>query len=522
MTLTPSRRTDRSLLYLIVSLTGAAVMVIELLGTRLIAPFYGTSLYVWSSLISVTMIALAAGYFAGGRWADHSGGRGLPVVIAGAGLLTVLIPLAARWVLLATDPLGLRAGAFVSALLLFFPALSLLGMVSPLAIKQATERLAGVGAGAGGIYAVSTLGSVAGTLLLGFYLFPRLGSREILTSVGALLLALGLVLALYQRSRSAEGRAAQLAVWVCGLLGLAGALLVNLALKPADPRATDGRGYSLLSDRESLYGWVRVLDNKAQDRRLLASDASVIGGATLSTGETLLEYQQIISQLPLAWPNIHRVLLIGQGAGHMAMAMRKQHGIVTDTVEIDPAVADAADQFFGFVPSGRRIVGDARYEIAHLQGPYDLIIHDCFTGGTEPVHLLTEETFQRLHRLLAPDGLLALNTVAFYENGRNPALASIVRTVAGAFAEHTVFRATAEDDFNDFVILASSKPIRLDTSQLGEDTAAWFKEREAPVDAKSGVVLTDNLNPLEHMQLQKSERYRAMVAEGLGFDLMLR
>ena len=146
MTLTPSRRTDRSLLYLIVSLTGAAVMVIELLGTRLIAPFYGTSLYVWSSLISVTMIALAAGYFAGGRWADHSGGRGLPVVIAGAGLLTVLIPLAARWVLLATDPLGLRAGAFVSALLLFFPALSLLGMVSPLAIKQATERLAGVAA----------------------------------------------------------------------------------------------------------------------------------------------------------------------------------------------------------------------------------------------------------------------------------------------------------------------------------------------------------------------------------------
>ncbi len=522
MSLTPPRSIERPLLYLIVSLTGAAVMVIELLGTRLIAPFYGASLYVWSSLIAVTMIALAVGYFAGGRWADRSGGKGLSLILSGAGLLTLLIPLAARGVLLATDPLGLRAGAFVSALLLFFPALTLLGMVSPLAIKQATERLSGVGAGAGSMYAVSTLGSVAGTLLLGFYLFPRLGSREILAAVGALLLALGLAVALHQRSRSAGGAEARLAVWLCGLLGLAGALLVNLTLAPAEARVADGQGYSLLSDQESLYGWVRVLDNKAQDRRLLASDASVIGGATLSTGETLLQYQQIISQLPLAWPNIHRVLLVGQGAGHMAMAMHKQYGIVTDTVEIDPAVADAADQFFGFVPSGRRIVGDARYEIAHLQGPYDLIIHDCFTGGTEPVHLLTEETFQRLHQLLAPGGLLALNTVAFYENGRNPALASIVRTVAGAFAEHKVFRATAEDDFNDFVILASSKPIRLDTSQLGEDTAAWFSEREAPVDVSAGVILTDNLNPLEHMQLQKSERYREMVAEGLGFDLMVR
>lgn len=522
MSLTPPRSIERPLLYLIVSLTGAAVMVIELLGTRLIAPFYGASLYVWSSLIAVTMIALAVGYFAGGRWADRSGGKGLSLILAGAGLLTLLIPLAARGVLLATDPLGLRAGAFVSALLLFFPALTLLGMVSPLAIKQATERLSGVGAGAGSMYAVSTLGSVAGTLLLGFYLFPRLGSREILTAVGALLLALGLAVALHQRSRANGGPEARLAVWLCGLLGLAGALLVNLTLAPADARVADERGYSLLSDQESLYGWVRVLDNKAQDRRLLASDASVIGGATLSTGETLLQYQQIISQLPLAWPNIHRVLLVGQGAGHMAMAMHKQYGIVTDTVEIDPAVADAADQFFGFVPSGRRIVGDARYEIAHLQGPYDLIIHDCFTGGTEPVHLLTEETFLRLRQLLAPGGLLALNTVAFYENGRNPALASIVRTVAGAFAEHKVFRATAEDDFNDFVILASSKSIRLDTSQLGEDTAAWFSEREAPVDVSAGVILTDNLNPLEHMQLQKSERYREMVAEGLGFDLMVR
>ena len=95
-------------LYLTVFLTGASVMVIELLGTRMIAPFYGTSLYVWSSLISVTMIALALGYFVGGRWADRAKRTGLSLIIALAAVLTLTIPWATRFVLLATDPLGLR------------------------------------------------------------------------------------------------------------------------------------------------------------------------------------------------------------------------------------------------------------------------------------------------------------------------------------------------------------------------------------------------------------------------------
>ena len=145
-------------------------MVIELLGTRLIAPFYGASLYVWSSLIAVTMIALAVGYFVGGHWADRSQRTGLSLIIALAGLFTLLIPWLTRPVLLMTDPLGLRGGAFTSALLLFSPSLTLLGMVGPFAIKLATSKLDGVGSSSGTIYAVSTVGSVIGTLLLGFFL----------------------------------------------------------------------------------------------------------------------------------------------------------------------------------------------------------------------------------------------------------------------------------------------------------------------------------------------------------------
>ena len=192
----------RAGLYLTVFLTGASVMVIELLGTRMIAPFYGASLYVWSSLISVTMIALALGYFVGGRWADRAKRTGLSLIVAFAAVLTLVIPWATRSVLLATDPMGLRAGAFVSALVLFLPSLTFLGMVGPFAIKLATSRLDGVGTSSGSIYAVSTLGSVVGTLVLGFFLFPLIGSREILAGLGVCLLVLAVALAIYEQRQS--------------------------------------------------------------------------------------------------------------------------------------------------------------------------------------------------------------------------------------------------------------------------------------------------------------------------------
>jgi MFS family permease len=183
--LTSAQVLNRVWLYCTVFLTGAAVMVIELLGTRLIAPFYGASLYVWTSVISVTLIALALGYFVGGRWADRAKKAGLALIIALSGLLTLLIPWLTAPVLLATDSMGLRMGVFISTLVLFSPSLIMLGMIGPFAVN----------------YAVSTVGSVIGTLFLGFYLFPQVGSREIFIGLGIALLILAAGVAYFERKR---------------------------------------------------------------------------------------------------------------------------------------------------------------------------------------------------------------------------------------------------------------------------------------------------------------------------------
>jgi spermidine synthase len=519
MTNTSTQLFHRTGLFLTVFTTGASVMVIELLGTRMIAPFYGASLYVWSSLISVTMIALAIGYFIGGRWADTAQRTGLSLIIALAGLFTLLIPLMTRMVLLATDPLGLRGGAFVSALILFSPSLTLLGMVGPFAIKLATSELKGVGNSAGSIYAVSTVGSVVGTLVLGFFLFPLVGSRQILIGTGLLLLVLAIVIAVYEQKKRNISAALMPSI-VIAILGLA----MMPKIIGAGKLYTGNNQFHIQSEQESLYGWVRVIDQKSRDLRLLTSDASTIGASSISTGDSRLSYQDIVGLIPaLAPQKMHRALIIGLGAGHMAKVLRDRYNIVTDTLEIDPAVAEAAVDYFGYQATGKAIVGDARYEIRHLTGPYDLIIHDCFTGGSEPSHLLTVETLAQLNGLLSEQGILALNFVAFAKGEHANALAAVSKTLAEVFPQQSVFISDPGRDFNDFIFLATKKkPIDLEAKTLLASQSAWLKERQFPLDNRDGVILTDNLNPLEHLQTAKAEHYRHVVVDWFGPELLVR
>jgi spermidine synthase len=516
MTANTPKTFNRTVIFFIVFITGASVMVIELLGTRMIAPFYGASLYVWSALISVTMIALAMGYYIGGYWADRAERFGLSLIIALAALLTLLIPWLTRPVLLATDSLGLRLGAFVSALVLFWPSLTFLGMVSPFAIKLSTARLDGVGSSSGSIYAVSTVGSVVGTLMLSFFLFPMVGSRLILISVGITLLILAVLIALYEKKYLTSS---------VSILPSISLLVIGLCLLPkvvGAGHAYNGDNFQIQSEQESMYGWVRVIDQPAKNFRLLTSDASTIGAASLRTGQTLLTYQDIVGLIPAIKPNMKRALIVGLGAGHMAKVLHDQYGIETDTLEIDPAVSQAAVDYFDFKPTGKAIIGDARYEIRRLQGKYDLIIHDCFTGGTEPAHLLTVEVLEQLHSLLTEQGILAVNFVAFSSQDKNMALASVSKTIAQVFPQQTVFVSEPGKDFNDFIFLASQDTVNLTPKTLDAEQIAWLDHRVFKLDNSKGIVLTDDFNPIESLQTKKSEYYRRFVVDWLGADLLVR
>lgn len=506
----PDPVAHRLLLYGTVTLTGAAVMVLELLGTRIIGPFYGVSLYVWASLIAVTLIALALGYFIGGYVADRFPAVRLSHVLLAAAIGTVVIPLLTGPVLRLTDSLGLRAGAFTSALLLFTFPLTALAMVGPYVIKRATRDLNGVGTVAGSVYAVSTIGSVAGTLLLGFYLLPLFGTKTILIAVSLLLAALSAVMSWQERARAGALAPATMAVLAAfGLWSATGFAAPDKSVE----------GFTVLSEAESLYGWVRVVDDDRYGIRVMLSDASVISAVDKKLDRSVLGYQQILGLLPIVRPNAKQALLIGLGGGHVARDLKSQ-GLDTDTIEIDPAVADAARRFFHFQPTGQFLIGDARYEIKRLDRQYDLIIHDCFTGGTEPIHLLTQEMLRELQGLLTQEGLLVLNYVGFRTGEGSEAVAAVYRTLKSLFPHVRIFT-TETGNFTDFVFLAS--PILIDLDRQRDDPRIyWLLSHEHWIGDTAGFILTDDYNPLERLQTRKAEAYRTLFMERIAFDLLLR
>lgn len=495
-----------------VSISGGAVMILELLGTRIIAPFYGVSLYVWSALISVTMIALAAGYYCGGWLADRYTGLKLYHILMLAALSNALIPLLDQPVMQLTDPLGLRAGAFASALLLFSAPLTALAMVGPFTIKLATENLRHLGSTVGLVYAISTLGSVLATLLLGFYLLPLLGTQLIIYAMSLILLLLAAWLAVLDR-RAAFGRVSGIL-----LLGMAGGVVALLALGYAQP-ARSANGYQVLHAEESLYGWVRVVDNRQYGIRLLLSDSSVLSATALADGSTLLGYQQVMGLLPLFRPAARAALLIGLGGGHVARDLKRQ-GLETDTIEIDPAVADAALKYFDFQPTGEFLVGDGRFEIQKLHKRYDLIIEDCFTGGSEPIHMLSVEMLRELRDKLGDDGVLVVNYVGFTQGEGTRAVASVYKTLQAVLPEVNVY-ITDQAEFTDFIFLASKTPLQLDTASK-DPRVRWLLGRQVALNAADGVLVSDDYNPLESLQLRKAEYYRKVFMARIAPELLFR
>lgn len=470
--------------------TGAAVMALEVLGARVIGPHFGATLYVWTALIAVTLLALAGGYWVGGALADRGAtGRGLHRLVALAGALVLLIPVERATAISVASALGLRAGTLVASGLLFFPALSVLGCVTPYATKLHTASLDAVGRSVGGLYAVSTLGSFAGAVGTGFFLIPNLKVTHCLHLVGGVLVALGLLLALAR-----IGRATSIAVALAALSSAA----------HASHAATRPTPLGLVHAETSHYGDIRVVDHGAS--RTLLVDSVVMTQVDRATGEPVPRYPGVIvSETRRARPGATRAVLFGLGGGPIARDLEAR-GVVTDSVEIDPAVVSVARRFFGFAPRGEVHVADARTFIAAPPRRYGIAVIDAYVGERIPVHLSSLEVFGEVRdRVLEEGGVLAVNVVGFSRGHLSPGVEAFVRTLRGAFTEVRAIPsglgAGSEAFLWNVVLLASSGP--LPASGL------------APLDVSPGPVLTDDWNPLDTLDAGTRRHLRALFLASL-------
>jgi hypothetical protein len=473
-------------------------MVVEILGTRVVGPVFGVSLFVWAALLAVTLGSLAIGYYAGGVLVDRSPrARLIGTVVTVSGCLLGVVPIVSHAVLGACQNLGPRWGPLVSAALLFAPCLVVLGMVGPVAARLATDDLRATGHRVGGIYAVSTAGSLIGTLATAFGLVPSFDTRDILLGTAAFLVVIGAVILAKQGRRAA-------------ILAVIVPLLASVAPRPEMPA-----GITVTDGAQSLYGLVEVIEDANRGVRFLRADHSVIGAQFTRDGSPGFAFIHQLEALRFLRPGAKNMLEIGLGIGSLPMALRP-HGITADVVEIDPAVVRFAEKHFGFVTAGEIHVEDARTFVARTDRRYDLIVHDTFTGGSTPEHLMSLEVIRRLREILTPGGVLAVN-FAGYQRGPNAAASwAVARTLRAVFPVVRIFRDSdpkdRPDDVGNMIFFASDAALDFTIprgarfeSDLCESTVRSIEGWEVLREVPDGPIVTDEHNPLTRLQLPTAE-----------------
>ncbi len=492
-------------------------MILELLGSRVLSPVFGASLFVWSSIISVTLLSLAVGYYAGGRVADRKDTYLLFAALSWTAIAVAAIPLLARMVLPMTDSMGIRAGSLAAALLLFGIPLALLAAASPIAIKIIATGFETVGAVAGVVSAVGTLGAVSATLLTGFLLLPMFGARALLSGLSLGLGLIATLIAIYTRTSKAVTARHYLALW------LVVALLVALTHIVSRP----GHRFKALFSRTTLDGMVQVVEEPDRGLRWMLVDGSAISVQRTTSGKTILPYLAIFESIIHFRPGGNRALVVGLGSGHLVGRLSAR-GIAVDAIEINRDVVRAAREHFSLIPPGRILVGDARRELRELGGAgesYDFILHDCFTGGTMPVHLLTREALEEAAALLGPKGVLALN---FFGETGGESVARVGSTLRSVFPFIRLFLPARGQELIDHVFVASRSELAFPEKQGGAGAspelvraAYHLRGLESSMDVDRGAVVTDDRNPLELVQATSAERYRKKIIDRFGLALFI-
>lgn len=484
----------RSLLPISVFTSGAVVMVLEVLGTRLIAPVYGTSLHVWSAIIAVTLLSLSVGYWLGGRFADRFPRASVYFLLFEiAALLIVILPLVREPVLSLTTPLGLRSGAVVSAILFLGIPLTLLGMISPFAVRLAAHLLTDLGRTTGRLYALSTAGSLFGTLLAGFYLIPSFRLRSVF---------LGAALVLILPAVTYQALAARRQLLVAAVVVLA---ILLVALRPL--RTAPG----IKHVSESHFGQIKVLDEGGG--RSLLVNGTIQTQTIANTNVAITAYAPIMSEL--AWrakPNGKRALLIGLGGGVLPPVF-ETWGVTTRSVEIDPDMVEVARKYFAFDPRRYPVtIADGRRFLASTDETFDYIVLDAFAGEVLPVHLLTAEMMELIDERLAPKGILVMNYLGYRSGEQARPLRSVVRTIETRFPYVMVYPSYPAGDYGNNIIIAAREPVRLQRGTRPFVVPPFLLEQIAlqpPLDVSGpGIVLTDDYNPLDLWAVDAAEVWR--------------
>ncbi len=395
-------------LELIVFCSGAVVMILELVGARILAPYLGTSIVVWTGLIGIVLASLSIGYGLGGKYADKGPTMvRLSMIILVSGFLIAVCVLIQKPVLtfLAQSPTGIYLNVLLATTVLFGPPSVGLGMITPYAVKMKIKNLETSGSAVGRMYALSTIGSIVGTFLSGFVLVAFFASASILFF---LVIIMGLLSFMASVRPVVPAKAALL---VIGILGIAS---VNLYRGFAEE-------YGFF-DIDSRYNRIQIYQGLDQEDgrmiRVVSTSPDRYQSAMYldDPTELVLEYTRYFRLIKHFNPDIEKALMLGGGAysfpKHFLKAM--PHAGM-DVVEIDPMFTRLARDHFFLEDNPRLSIihQDARTFLNNCRQKYDAVIADVFSGSYYiPFQMTTKEALTGMYDILNDNGVVAMNIIS--------------------------------------------------------------------------------------------------------------
>ncbi|MFW5709590.1 MAG: spermidine synthase [Chloroflexota bacterium] len=502
--------TGKNYLYLAVFTSGMVTLAVELSASRLLGSVFGTSNLVWANVIGLILLYLTVGYFIGGRWADRSPypATFYSILVWGA-FLCALIPLVARPVLriAAQAVIGAEAalaiGSFISVLVLFSIPITLLGCVSPFAIRLAIMNPNDAGRISGQIYAISTLGSIIGTFVPTLLLIPELGTFRTFLLFSGILYVVGLI-GLW----GVQGVQALRWLW----MPLVIAILTVFAL--SGPLRSPLASAVLIHEEESGYNYIQVQEDQNGYRYLYLNEGQGVHSIWHperylfdGTWDIFLA-APYFNAPPVTLDRVDSLMVIGLAAGTIPRQYIRVYGDIPMVgLEIDPGVIRAGELYFDMNPEempGLRVYAeDGRYGLNRLDERYSVVAIDAYRPPYIPWHLTTVEFFQEVREHLLPDGVVAINVGRTNTDRR--LVDAMTRTLLEVFP--SVHAIDVPRSFNT-VLVATNQPTQVDNlagnlALLADDADPLLVEVLArSVDAlvpirPSELVFTDDRAPVE-------------------------
>jgi spermidine synthase len=495
-------RTEVIKAVLVVFIASFCTMVIELVAGRILAPYIGVSVYTWTSIIGVVLAGISIGAFLGGMLADRfPTPRTLGWLLLASGVAALLIsPLTgavARWPLQTNLMLRILA---VTAVIFFLPS-CLLGMISPVVVRLALDRLDRAGNVVGKIYAFSTLGSILGTFATGFLLISWMGTRNILLLMGIILIVSSpLFGGSFLRRRT--------------LLVLFPVIFVSL-WAVHDKAFTKPRDVNSYLFEETDYFTIELKKTEKNGKRLEAVVLDNLIHSFVDLKDPLhlqYGYEKTYSDL-VEWkakdkPDFRALIIGGGGYTFPRYLEAKYPQARIDVIEIDPRLTQLAYKFLGLSPQTRirSYNGDARWFLMNFREGrvYDFIFGDAFNDLTIPYHLTTKEFSGLMKAVLKPDGLLIANVIDDFQKGLF--MPSYIRTLEEVFGKRKVALVSdtpfTEMGISTMIVAASPGEQAWDEAEEMNPAGCFIlnpEEVDNTLQGRFAVLLTDDHAPVDNL-----------------------